>query len=72
MRILRCNRPEEQTRDLRLASRIGVIAHRLSTDKNVDWVYVLDEGRVIEQGTYHELRTRENGEFREMVEMQSL
>ena len=30
------------------------------------------EGRVIEEGTYHELRARENGEFREMVEMQSL
>ena len=49
-----------------------IIAHRLSTVKNADRVYVLDEGRVIEQGTYHELRSRENGEFREMVEMQSL
>ena len=51
---------------------VVIIAHRLSTVKNADRVYVLDEGRVIEQGTYHELRSRENGEFREMVEMQSL
>jgi ABC-type multidrug transport system fused ATPase/permease subunit len=51
---------------------VVIIAHRLSTVKNVDRVYVLDEGRVIESGTYHELRTREDGEFREMVEMQSL
>ncbi len=51
---------------------VVIIAHRLSTVKNADRVYVLDEGRVIEQGAYDELRMRENGEFREMVEMQSL
>lgn len=51
---------------------VVIIAHRLSTVKNADRVYVLDEGRVIEEGSYHELRARENGQFREMVEMQSL
>ncbi|MFB6231472.1 MAG: ABC transporter ATP-binding protein [Salinibacter sp.] len=51
---------------------VVIIAHRLSTVKNADRVYVLDEGRVIEAGAYHELRSRENGQFREMVEMQSL
>jgi ABC-type multidrug transport system fused ATPase/permease subunit len=51
---------------------VVIIAHRLSTVKNADRVYVLDEGRVIESGTYHELRHREEGTFREMVEMQSL
>jgi ABC-type multidrug transport system fused ATPase/permease subunit len=49
-----------------------IIAHRLSTVKNADRVYVLDEGRVIEEGSYQELRARENGRFREMVEMQAL
>ena len=51
---------------------VVIIAHRLSTVKNADRVYVLDQGRVIESGTYHELRHREEGAFREMVEMQSL
>jgi ABC-type multidrug transport system fused ATPase/permease subunit len=51
---------------------VVIIAHRLSTVKNADRVYVLDEGRVVEEGPYHELRMRENGQFREMVEMQSL
>ncbi len=51
---------------------VVIIAHRLSTVKNADRVYVLDEGRVIEEGSYHELEARENGKFREMVEMQSL
>ena len=51
---------------------VVIIAHRLSTVKNADRVYVLAEGRVVEAGTYEELRMREDGEFREMVEMQSL
>ena len=46
---------------------VVIIAHQLSTVKNADQVYVLDES-----GTYEELRIREDGEFREMAEMQSL
>ena len=32
-----------------------MIAHRLSTVKNVDCIYVLKDGRVAEQGTHEEL-----------------
>jgi len=38
-----------------------IIAHRLSTVKNADQVYVLDEGRVIEAGIYEELRAGGRG-----------
>lgn len=51
---------------------VVIIAHRLSTIKNVDRVYVLDEGRVIEEGSYEALTTNGQTRFREMVEMQSL
>jgi subfamily B ATP-binding cassette protein MsbA len=51
---------------------VVIIAHRLSTVKSADRVYVMDGGRIIEEGSYHELRAREEGRFREMVEMQAL
>ncbi len=40
------------------AVTVVIIADRLSTVKNADRVYMLDEGRVIEAGSYHELRHR--------------
>ena len=48
-----------------------VIAHRLSTVKNADYIYVLDEGRVVEEGRYDELIIK-GGEFKRMIEDQRL
>jgi len=32
-----------------------VIAHRLSTVRKADWIYVIDQGKIREQGTHNEL-----------------
>ena len=49
-----------------------IIAHRLSTIRNVDRVYVLEKGRVVEQGDYLTLRHREGSRFGKLVDMQAL
>jgi ABC-type multidrug transport system fused ATPase/permease subunit len=49
-----------------------IIAHRLSTIRNVDYIYVLNKGVVIEEGTYRNLRDNEQSRFNKMVETQLL
>ena len=48
-----------------------VIAHRLSTIKNCDRIIVLNEGKIIEDGTYDELIAK-NGFFTELVSRQQV
>ena len=50
---------------------ILIIAHRLSTVKSADTIYVLNEGRVAESGPFEELY-EQHGLFRDMVDLQKL
>ena len=43
-----------------------VIAHRLSTVRNSDWIYVMSDSRVIEQGTHENLLDLK-GKYSEMI-----
>lgn len=45
-----------------------VIAHRLSTVRNADLILVLNEGRLVEQGRYHEL-VAQGGLFAELASL---
>ena len=52
------------------ATRI-VIAHRLSTIRDADRIVVLENGRIVETGTYDEL-IRHDGAFHRLVQRQLL
>ena len=47
------------------------IAHRLSTIKNCDRIYVMDKGKIVEQGTHKELISL-GGKYADLVKQQSL
>ena len=46
-----------------------VVAHRLSTIKNADEIAVVDDGRIIEQGSHDEL-IRKDGVYRKLYDLQ--
>ena len=48
-----------------------VIAHRLSTVQNADRIFVIDAGRVVEEGT-HEALMKKGGLYSRLVEMQNI
>ena len=62
---------QENIDELRDNTTLILIAHRLSTVRNSDMIFVLDEGRVLEQGTYDYLYAI-GGRFTEMVDQQAL
>src|SRR5690606_4174408 len=50
---------------------ILIIAHRISTIKNVDRIYLLNEGEIEDSGSYEEL-CQNSLKFQKMVELQEL
>ena len=47
------------------------IAHRLSTLRNADRIFVVDDGRIVESGTHEELMELQDGIYRELVLIQT-
>ncbi len=47
-----------------------VIAHRLSTIRKADQIMVLDNGRIVEEGTHEQLMVLENGIYRNLSQLQ--
>ena len=51
---------------------IVIIAHRLSTIQNCTQICVLDQGTIVEQGTFSELITKKGSKFRKMCDQQNV
>ena len=51
---------------------VVIIAHRLSTIRNTDLVYVLENGKIIESGSYQELANAKESKFSKIIALQSL
>jgi len=47
-----------------------IIAHRLSTIKKADYIYVLDKGKIVEEGTHEALMQAEGAFFNYVTENQ--
>ena len=47
-----------------------IIAHRLSTIQNADFIVVLENGKIVEQGDHHQLLNN-NGLYRRLIDMQT-
>jgi ABC-type multidrug transport system fused ATPase/permease subunit len=57
---------------LKGTTTVVIIAHRLATIRNADYIYVLDGGRIVEHGTYDRLACADGGAFNRMVALQRL
>jgi len=47
-----------------------IIAHRLSTIRDVDCIYVLENGQMLEKGNHQELMSKENGTYAALARLQ--
>lgn len=47
-----------------------IIAHRLSTIRNVDTIFVLNKGKIMESGSFEQLSRLENGLFNNLLKLQ--
>ena len=47
-----------------------IIAHRLATIREADWIYVMDGGKIVEQGTHDSLYSLEKGIYRHLAQLQ--
>jgi len=47
-----------------------IIAHRLATVRDVDCIYVLEDGKIIEQGNHEELVANDKGVYTQLAKLQ--
>ena len=57
----------EAMEDLMKTHTVLIVAHRLSTVRNVDRILVFDQGEIVDSGSYDELASRD-GLFRDLLD----
>jgi len=63
---------QQSINSLRSDRTVVIIAHRLSTVRSCDYIYVLNEGRIVEEGNFDELYEDINSRFYSMCQSQNL
>lgn len=66
------NKIQQSINELQGRTTLIIIAHRLSTIKNVDKIYLIDEGKILDSGTFNELKSRSTSTFKRLTQIQSL
>lgn len=49
-----------------------IVAHRLSTIKHADLILFIDNGHIVEQGSYNELAKKANGKFAHLLKLSNI
>ena len=63
---------QESIESLKGKITVVIIAHRLSTIKNVDTIYLLEKGKIIETGSYGDLKKDSDSKFSKLANLQIL
>ena len=58
---------QQRIEKLKNKMSIIIIAHRVSTLKNSDIIFYIDDGKLLESGSYIELKNKENGHFNKLL-----
>lgn len=53
---------------LKKEKTVLVIAHRLATVEHADVIYVMEDGKVVESGDHVQLKKKENGIYKELIQ----
>lgn len=65
------NQVKESIENIKGKSTIVIVAHRLSTIKNVDKIFFLDKGAIVDSGTFAEL-FKKNKEFKKIFKAENI
>jgi ATP-binding cassette subfamily B protein len=61
----------QEAMDRLVAGRtVFAIAHRLSTLRKASRLFVIEDGKLVEVGTHHQLRQKPNGKYRKLYQLQ--